>query len=103
MLVELAPDIALAVLYLLACLSAFAIKGKLSGSQVAKRFTAMGVAWLLGLLLIGARLAIERYRPLSTYLPELAPRVLGLLAIHLPMLIVAISLISLAALYSRYA
>ena len=100
MLVELVPDMVLAVLYLLACLAAFIIRGKLSGSLVAKRFTAMGVGWLLGLLLIGARLAIEHYWPLHT--PGIAYRAIGLLAIHLPVLLAALSLISLAALYSRY-
>ena len=102
MLVELVPDMVLAVLYLLACLAAFIIRGKLSGSLVAKRFTTMGVGWLLGLLLIGARLAIEHYQPLKLHTPGVAYRAIGLLAIHLPVLLVALSLISLAALYSRY-
>ena len=102
MLVELMPDMVLAVLYLLACLAAFIIRGKLSGSLVARRFTTMGVGWLLGLLLIGARMVIEHYRPLRLHTPDIAYRAISLLAIHLPMLLAALSLISLAALYSRY-
>lgn len=99
---EALPELVTIALYLSACLSALAVSAKLSGSLTAKRFKLMAVAWLLGVLLAGLKLALKYYPRLRVYLPLEAPVWLGLMVIYVPTFLVTIALISLAALYGRY-
>jgi len=106
MLFELLADLILAGIYLVACCASLAVRAKLSGSLAVKRFSAMGVGWLIGMVLLGAKVALIKVPLAREYLkPPLAfliVQVLGLLAVQLPAVVAAIALISLAMLYARY-
>ena len=90
--------------YTLMCVASLVIRSRLSGSLVAKRFSALAIASAIGMSAITLELLRKDLGFLRTWHPPaLVEHVISLLGIPIPLVIMAIVFVSLAHLYSRFA
>lgn len=90
--------------YTLICVSALVIRSRLSGSIIAKRFTALAIASIIGIAAVALELLREDLGLLKRWhLPGIFANVIYLLGLPIPLIIMALALVSLAYAYSRFA
>ncbi len=101
--VELVMNSLLLAAYVVASASCFTIGSRLYGSLLSGKFTALGLAWLVGLVGLALDI-ISRFLGLGFLLPSEAVRlVLRLLVFYVPPVATSLVLAHMAVLYSRYA
>ncbi len=94
----------LAAAYAVMCASSLIVRSKLSGSLVAKRFSALAAASAIGLIATLLRVLGEDVGLLGAWRPSaMLERILLVLGVPVPLIIMALALASLAHTYSRFA
>jgi len=90
--------------YIIMCVSSLVVRSKLSGSLVAKRFSALAIASAMGAIAIAFEIIREDIGLLGAWRPPgLLERMISVLSVPIPLIIMAIALASLAHAYSRFA
>jgi len=101
---ELILRASLMVAYIIICVSSLVVRSKLSGSLVARRFSALAIASAIGAIAIAFEMIREDADLLGAWRPPgLLERMISMLSVPVPLIIMAIALASLARTYSRFA
>ena len=96
-------DVVLATAYMVICVASLAVRSKIIGSVLASRFLAIGIASAIGLVTTLIELLRNELGLLRTWIPQgMVTQVLPILSLHVPLIIMALALTSIAHLYSHY-
>lgn len=90
--------------YFITGVSSLLIRSKLSGSLVAKRFSAIAFASIIGIASVAFELLRRDIGLLGAWrIPTLVERMISMLSVPIPLIIMALALASLAHAYARFA